>query len=387
MRVAILTTDNREHQRTYHEPHPRFGPAIESVLDGLSSQSDLEIHVVSCSQRPMAAPEKLSENTRFHLLEVPKIGWLRTGYQGCVRAIRRKLREIKPDLVHGEGTERECALSAALSDFPNVVTIHGNMGEVAKAVHAPVGSFLWCAARVESYALRRAGGVLCNSAYTESVVRRFNQRTWRVPNALRRPFFETQLSPRSTTGRPILLNVGVIAPFKGQTRLLSWGEELHRRGLPFEMRFIGQANEESRYASMFLDLLKKAQTAGWARHQDPVTMKELIKSFDGADALIHLASEEAFGLVVAEALARNLKLFGLEIGGVADIGAGIEGAELFTPGNEVAMIDAIEKWIQNGAGKPKDAASKIRMRYHPDVIAQRHLEVYHEAINGRVRNA
>ena len=114
MRIALLTTDNREHQRTYEEPTPRFGPAIESVLDGLFRMPDLEVHVISCTQQPMLAPDKLAENTWFHLLNVPKIGWLRTGYQGCVRAIRRKLRELQPDIVHGEGTERECALSAAL---------------------------------------------------------------------------------------------------------------------------------------------------------------------------------------------------------------------------------------------------------------------------------
>src|SRR4051812_21202253 len=112
MRVAILTTDNREHHRKYELAAPYFGPAIEALLQGMSQRADLEVHVISCTQQPMRAPEKLAANTFFHLLHVPKIGWLRTGYQGCIRAIRRKLREIKPDIVHGQGTERECALAA-----------------------------------------------------------------------------------------------------------------------------------------------------------------------------------------------------------------------------------------------------------------------------------
>src|SRR5258708_30735041 len=107
MRVAIITTDNREHYRRYDLATPCFGPAIEALLQGLATRCSLEIHVVSCTQRPMAAPQKLSANTWFHLLHVPKIGWLRTGYQGCIRAIRRKLQELQPDIVHGPGTERE----------------------------------------------------------------------------------------------------------------------------------------------------------------------------------------------------------------------------------------------------------------------------------------
>src|SRR6476646_6144169 len=117
MRIAILTTDNREHQRRYELTDPYFGPAIEALLQGFARLPELEVHVISCTQRPMRAPEKLGGNIWFHLLDVPKIGWLRTGYQGCVRAIRETLQALQPDLVHGQGTERECALSAVLSGF------------------------------------------------------------------------------------------------------------------------------------------------------------------------------------------------------------------------------------------------------------------------------
>src|ERR1700687_67150 len=160
MRVAILTTDNRDHHKQYNLADPYFGPAIEAVLQGLSELPEFEIHVVSCAQRPMQAPEKLSPNTWFHLLHVPKIGWLRTGYQGCIRAIRRELREIRPDIVHGQGTERECAVSAVLSGFPNVVTIHGNIARIARVPKVPIGSFWWWAARLEQFTLPRTLGVL-----------------------------------------------------------------------------------------------------------------------------------------------------------------------------------------------------------------------------------
>src|SRR5438309_10184838 len=123
MCVAILTTDNREHHRRYDVAEPYFGPAVEALLEGLAAIPELEVHVIACTQRPMTAPEKLSANTSFHLLQVPKIGWLRTGYQGCVRTIRGKLREIQPQIVHGQGTERECALGAVFSGFPNVLTL------------------------------------------------------------------------------------------------------------------------------------------------------------------------------------------------------------------------------------------------------------------------
>ena len=95
---------------------------------------EVEVHVVSCLQQPVHSPEKLADNIFFHCLHVPKIGWLRTGYQGCIRAVRNKLKEIRPDIVHGQGTERDCAISAVFSGFPNVITIHGNMAELARLI-------------------------------------------------------------------------------------------------------------------------------------------------------------------------------------------------------------------------------------------------------------
>src|SRR6267378_1931381 len=116
MKIAILTTDNREPYREYHKPDPWFGSAPEALLQGFAKLPEAEVHVISCTQRPMvSSPEKLADNIFFHSLPVAKIGWQRTLYQGCVRATRRKLWELQPDIVHGQGTERECGLSAVFS--------------------------------------------------------------------------------------------------------------------------------------------------------------------------------------------------------------------------------------------------------------------------------
>ena len=115
----------------------------------------------------MQSPEKLADNIWFYSLHVPKIGWMRTGYQGCVRAARRKLQGIQPDIVQGVGTEREGAICAVFSGFPNVVTIAGNMAELARINRPRIGSYLWLAARLENFILPRTDGVICNSLYTE----------------------------------------------------------------------------------------------------------------------------------------------------------------------------------------------------------------------------
>src|SRR5215469_2650163 len=101
MKIAIFTTDNREPFKDYANPVPYFGTAPEALLQGFAQLPHVEVHVVTCARAPMQSPEKLADNIFFHSLLVPKIGWMRTAYQGCIRATRKKLREIRPDIVHG----------------------------------------------------------------------------------------------------------------------------------------------------------------------------------------------------------------------------------------------------------------------------------------------
>ena len=171
MKIAILTTDSREHYKDYKNSVPYFGAAPEALLQGFAMMPEIEIHVISCVQQlPPSSPEKLADNIWYHALHVPKIGWMRTLYQGCIRATRKKLREIQPDIVHGQGTERDCAVGAAFSGFPNVITIHGNMRVIARVNRERAFSFIWLAARLEGFTLPRTDGVVCITNHTRDAV-------------------------------------------------------------------------------------------------------------------------------------------------------------------------------------------------------------------------
>ncbi len=378
MKVAIITTDSREHYRNYTAAAPYFGAAPEALLQGFAEMPEVEVHVVSCAQKPMKSPEKLADNIWFHSPYVPKVGWMRTSYQGCIRAVRRKLKVIQPDIVHGQGTERECAVSAVFSRFPNVLTIHGNMAELARLFKAPLGSFSWLAAQLENITLKRTRGVFCNSEYTENLVRPRAPHTWRVPNAIRAPFFAAPKAV-SPPGKCVLMNVGVISERKRQVELLAVAQRLHGQGLNFELQFVGHADPKNPYASTFLERLKEAQA--YARHLGMKSTEELIGCFDAAHGLLHFPSEEAFGLVVAEGMAREAKFFGARLGGIIDISSGVSDAELFEAEDWDGLTAGIAKWIQAGHARSAGAADIMRARYHPSVVARRHLEIYREVLS------
>ncbi len=382
MKIVQITTDNREYFGDDDAEAPYFGTAPEALLDGLSAVTNAEIHVVSCLHRPLAAPEKLRPNVQYHALVIPAYGWMRSLYYGCSRAVRRLLRDIRPDLVHGQGTERDCAIAAVRSGWANVVTVHGNMAELHRQGHLGRGLFGALTARLETHALKRTFGVCCNSEHTRRLVAPRAQRTWLVPNAVRRPFFDRPCPSRaSRRDVPQLLNVGLISPYKRSLELLRLIAALVKAGRPCRIVFAGLLHEHTEYGQAFAEALRRARADGYAEHVGYLERDALIDLMDQSDACIHVPTEEAFGLVAAEAMARGLKFFGARVGGLRDIAAEVDGAELHDDLD--ALGASLAAWIEGGCVMPARAADQMAARYHPDIVARRHMEIYREVLNDR----
>jgi glycosyltransferase involved in cell wall biosynthesis len=374
MKVVYFMTDNREHDRTYDEKVPRFCAGVDALIKGMSDRSDIELHVISCTQRPLESPEKIASNIWYDSLLVPKLGWMRTLYQGCVRSTRRRIQDIKPQLVHGHGTERDCSICAVLSGFPNLVTIHGNMMAIARMSRPRIGSYLWLAARLEKFIVKRTNGVICNSRYTEDQVRSLAKKTWHVPHAVRPEFLSSP--PEADKRPPVLLNAGVISPRKRQLELLDVAENLHRRGRKFEFRFIGFIPQRSDYSDRFLQRIKPMEAAGYASFRGAIPENELVNCFDSVAGVIHFPTEEAFGNVVVEALARNLKFFGTKTGGIIDIAQGAPATELIGANDWTALTNTIDRWLSQGHPLARGAAGYIQKKYSPGAVAESYIEIY-----------
>lgn len=384
MKIAFLTTDNRGPFNNHGNSAPWFGPAPAALLSGFEGVPGLEVHVISCIRKPVQSPVKLAENVWFHSLTVPQIGWMRTGYLGCIRAVRRKLQEIKPDLVHGQGTELESGMCAAFSGHPNVITLLGVMREMAVLLAARPGSFYWFASLLESLALRRTLGVLANSRFTEACIRSRTPRTWLVANALRKPFFEVPFpelpeggTPNRANPRCVIMNIGTITELKRQNELLDMLEKVRAGGADLRLQFVGGATPGNAYVDRFTERIKRHDWVTWHKS---LSTEQIISQLDQAAALVHVSGIESFGLVVGEALARNLKFFGFGVAGVRDVADGAEGAELFADGDWAALQAAVDRWMQAGCRRPTTAAATMRERFHPAVIATKHLDIYRQVL-------
>lgn len=379
MTVVQVTTDNREPFRQYDRTAPWFGTAPEALLQGFAQLPEVKVHVIGCTQKPMAAsPGKLADNIWFHSLVVPKIGWLRTGYQGCIRAVRRKVKELQPDIVHGQGTERECSLSAIFCGFPNVLTIHGNMREIAHVNRPKPFSYGWLAAHLEAFTIPRSDGVVCITTYTQRAVTGSARRTWVAPNAVDSSFFEIQPVPQN---KPLILCVGNITVRKNQIALIRALEPLSR-DLDFTLCFLGVLGSDA-YGAEFS---QEVRTRPWCRYEGFADRGRL-KEFFARAALVVLPSlEDNCPMVVLEAMAAGVPVAAADVGGVPELISQARTGLLFNPHDAEGMRHAVEKLLKDNAlsrGLAKEAKAEALRRFHPEAIARRHVEIYREVLKTR----
>ncbi len=306
---------------------------------------------------------------------------MRTFFQGCVRAVRKKLKEIQPDIVHGQGTEADCSISAVFSRFPNVLTIHGNMRLIAAVNQARAFSYPWLAARLESFTVPRSDGVVCITRYTQDAMAGLAKRTWLLPNAVDGSFFDIDATP-SMTCSPRVLIPAHICLRKNQNAFIQALDPLAKE-LPFELVFLGHVSPGSAYDREFLSLVSARK---WCSHVGFADRPKLREYFKTAAAVALPSLEDNCPMVVLEAMAAGVPVVAAEVGGVPDLVENEVTGLFCNPHEPESMRAAISKCLTNreaAATRAKTAKLRARERFHPRVVAERHLDIYREVLKHR----
>ena len=379
IRIAFLTTDNRDHHRKYDIKEPYFGPAPEALLMGLADIPKIETHVITCTQKFMPSPKIIFRRIFFHSLVVPKWGWLRSAYFGCRYAVYNKLQELRPDLVHAQGTERDCAMSAVGCLTPKVLTLHGNIRRVAKVLQARPFSYWWLQARLESWVLPRYDGIVCLSRHAQRQVAGRARRTWVVPNAVDPSFFGI---PRASLLPKRILCAATISPLKNQLGLLASLETLPLK-YPYELRFFGGVDQKSSYGKNFLHAVANKTNVFFGGNLDRAELKNELSK---ASILILPSLEENCPMIILEAQAAGVPVIASNVGGVKDLIEDGANGILTDPSKPETMARALHTLLgnENLARSLSEAGRMQAARlYTPSKVAGDHLRIYGDLLVGK----
>lgn len=377
MRIVQITTDNREHFSEYDRSAPYFGTAPAGLLDGFEQLGHVEVHVISCARRAAPVPEKIGRNIWFHQPLVGRWGWGRTFFAGCIKEVRRLVRIIDPDIVHGQGTERDCAIDAVLSGRPNVLTLHGNMRVHAARPENKGNSYYRLAAALERFCLRRTDGVIAISRYTRDLVSGDARKTWLLPNAVDRRFFE--VAPEHHAEVPGLLFVGTFDERKNPIGLIEACEPMLRANV-CRIVFAGQSIDHADYSTRFEAL---ARSTPGVEVRGFLGREALAREFSKAQIVVLPTFEDNCPMVVLEAMAAGLPVAASKVGGVPDLLDHDVNGLMFDPNAPETMRTSLEFLVTDAALRRRLGESgrqTARKRFHPEVIARRHIEIYREVL-------
>ncbi len=148
----------------------------------------------------------------------------------------------------------------------------------------------------------------------------------------------------------------------------------------FSITFLGRARESEPYGAEFFELLK---TRPWCAFGGFASRDELKNHLRDTTLLALPSLEENCPMVVLEAMAAGVAVAAARVGGVPDLVYGSKTGFLFEPLDAPDTRSDIARALADLPATHKIAAEakrEARERFHPGVIAKRHLEIYKEVL-------
>jgi len=246
----------------FPEPPGHWATWFPQLKGAFEAFADLDVHWVTLSPAAETARTVVSGRQTFHLLPTARSRRASTLFREDRRRIGGVLAELRPDLVHGWGTEDVYALAAATSGFPNVVSMQGILSHYV--LHSRMHPRDYLQATIEMGVLWKADRITTESAWGRDVLLRRSPRARidLVEYGVRDLFLSVPWEPDPAC--PAALFIGSLTPRKGiqdaveafgdpalRDRELwvagaggsAWAEALRARSTP-NVRWLGQQTPE-----------------------------------------------------------------------------------------------------------------------------------------------
>ena len=334
---------------------------------------ELEVHFVTMA--PLWRTKVLKDqNLTIHFVgHLPKLDkWDNlTNMRYSCSILRRYLQKLKPDLVHGSGTDHEYGYVAATCKYPNVITVHGVMKENAVKAPPPPKSVVWKYIKHEPLVIRAAKHLISINPYVEQQFPEFKGTVYRIENPISLAFFEQQGNKNID-----LVFVGKMNERKRVLNLLEAVVRIQDQHSSLSVKLIGGGDPV--YIEKIHRFIKDHNLEGLVDFVGPLQQNEVAQCIAEAKCLVLPSIEETAPMVIAEALAMGTPVVATDVGGVKYmIKDGVDGF-VIPPDNVEALAGKLSSVLGEDALRTRmsDAARCAAKVYHPDEVARKTAEVY-----------
>jgi len=364
-----------------------------ALAHALARRPDVECHVIAAMNGATTKYRRVGE-LQVHYVRRLNLPRLVTQRIHDVPALVRLIRSINPDIVHGEGQDRQ-ALAALGAGFPTVITPHGVLFIESRMMRRHALDVAGALKRylindMEREVFRRARDMIIISRYLPQIYGTMLQaRTHFIENPIDQEFFQLPRSPEA--GR--LLFVGTVVPRKrvqdivtAVAQLLSMPEGASSDGQwrsALQLRIAGPLMDAGSEAL----LRSTIESTGLQRRVillGPVSQSQLLDEYARAQILVLASKEETAPQVIAQAMACGLPTVASAVGGIPDMVREGETGLMFPFSDTQALAKQLFRLL-NDAQLREAMERRIvvegRERFHPDSVAAQTVAVYREILS------
>lgn len=298
--------------------------------------------------------------------------------------IKRKISELKPDIVHVQGTHYPYSYIAALisSNYPTVLTVHGLMAREYKFnkgknyLGGIVNLFL------EKYAFNKVKEIIiCSVPMQKEVEKLSNANTYLVPNGIELNSILNH-KPLKAVKHPSIMYMGLLEIIKGVDILIKAVAIIKKKIPNITLYIAGDGSQENylKQLSKDLNLEENVLFLGYLGENSKYSYLKAV------DICAITSRYESFGIVILEAMTCGKPVIGSNTGNIPFLVTKKTGI-LFESENEQDLALKIIKLIKN-----RDLCFKMSLNAQNEVkkfdwkmLASKTREIYEKLLNSKIQ--
>lgn len=371
-------------------PYPldikKISGGVEAVtvylIEGLKQISDLDIQVITCKKDIIKERTVRNNGVIVHYLPSQKhLGNITLDFIDKYR-IRKKIKELKPDIIHFQN-QTNYAYIGAKSHYPTVSTVHG-------IIHKEIlfdRGLINCIRRfprvyLEKISLENNNYIICVSPYAENIAHSLSAaKTYFIPNPISDRYFkikDAEVPNRILCAAPISRLKNVLDLLKALNLL--------KEEIPLLRLHIAGEIRDHNYFKIISSYIKQYKLESNVEYLGHLSEQRLLKEYQECCILVLFSLHENSPMVIQQAMAAGKAVVATRVGGIPFLvedgktGFLVDREDIKELARKLKLLLKNEDLRRRFGKRAKQEALK---RFKTEMIAQKTYKVYQEILNGK----
>lgn len=357
---------------------------MRSIVDCLSTFSDLELHAISISKEIKEDCISEKNGTIIHQIKASKLPMTIAGVTIYPLKMIREANRVGPDLIHGQMLGAPYGFATALLSrkYPTFLTVHTLVKQTAQTNKTIIGRMhdtLWIL--LEKWELKKIPNLILVSPYLkEKVSKSGATNVYVIPNGIDDCWFGI----RDETIRGRILFVGRITPIKKIENLLTSLKLILDKGCNAHLHIVGPI-DNMHYLKHLQELVKKLKLSEYVEFTGGLYGAALSKEYAESSVLVLPSLHESNPLVVLEAMASKKPVIATNVGGIPFMIENGKNGFIVEYGDSEGMVEKILMLINDNKIRDYlgENARRTAMNYLWDMVAEQTYELYKKVYEAR----